>query len=206
MSSANPSDKAQRDRLVELEEQMLYLAEVPDSIRFLESRLEEITEKTDTIDVVAGRVEGLPIQELLARVNTLEGNIRRTVSYEYGDSSSGFVAHMEERINELDSSQKTLLEIINNMSEDFRATLDVVRNEIADVNARLNITIRAIANQAPAGGAILVIRVKILEPKPFCGQEMQRPWKTIFLTLSSTSWPQTWLSKKSKLHWQDAPV
>ena len=62
---------------------MLSLAEVPDSIRFLESRLEEITEKTDTIDVVVGRVEGLPIQKLLARVDTLEENIGRTVNYEY---------------------------------------------------------------------------------------------------------------------------
>ena len=46
---------------------MLYLVEVPNSIRFLESRFEEIAEKTDMIDVVAGRVEVLMIQELLAR-------------------------------------------------------------------------------------------------------------------------------------------
>ena len=70
MSSVDPSGKAQRDRLAELEEQMLYLAEVPDSIRYLESRLEEISEKAGTIDALAGRVEGLPIQELLARVDT----------------------------------------------------------------------------------------------------------------------------------------
>ncbi|KAA0046578.1 senescence-specific cysteine protease sag39 [Cucumis melo var. makuwa] len=76
---------------------------------------------------------------------------------------------MEECVNELDNSQKTLLEMINDMSEDFRATLDVVRNEIADVNARLNLTVRAITNQALAGGAISVSRVKIPEPKPFCG-------------------------------------
>ncbi|KAA0057471.1 uncharacterized protein E5676_scaffold216G001550 [Cucumis melo var. makuwa] len=148
---------------------MLYLAEVPDSVRFLESRLDEIAEKTDTINAVAGRVEGLPIQELLARVDTLEGNVGRTVKYEYGDSSSSFVAHMEECVNELDNSQKTLLEMINDMSEDFRATLDVVRNKIADVNARLNLTIRLMANQAPARGAIPVSRVNIPEPKPFCG-------------------------------------
>ncbi|KAA0055407.1 uncharacterized protein E5676_scaffold1428G00300 [Cucumis melo var. makuwa] len=125
MSSANPSGKAQRDRLVELEEQMLYLVEVPDSIRFLESRLEEIAEKNDMIDPVAGRVEGLSIQELLARVDTLEGTVGRTGSHERGDSSTGSVAHIEERVQELDNSQKTLLEMINDMSEDFRATLDV---------------------------------------------------------------------------------
>ncbi|TYK14923.1 uncharacterized protein E5676_scaffold1623G00160 [Cucumis melo var. makuwa] len=77
MSLANPSGKAQKDRLVELEEQMLYLVEVPNSIRYLESHVEEIFEKTDTIDAVAGRVEGLPIQKLLVRVDTLEVNVRR---------------------------------------------------------------------------------------------------------------------------------
>ncbi|KAA0063458.1 uncharacterized protein E5676_scaffold110G00320 [Cucumis melo var. makuwa] len=171
MSSSNPSGKAQKDRLVELEEQMLYLVEVPNSIRYLESRLDEISEKTNTIDAVAGRVEGFLIQELMTRVDALETtiNIRRTVNYERGDSSTGSVAHIEERVQELDSSQKALLEMINGMSEDFRATLDVVRNEIADVNARLSLTMRAMANQAPAGGAIPVSRVKIPKPKPFCG-------------------------------------
>ncbi|KAA0051361.1 uncharacterized protein E6C27_scaffold55G00850 [Cucumis melo var. makuwa] len=145
MSSSNPLGMAQKDRLVELEEQMLYLVEVPDSICYLESRLDEIFEKTNTIDVVAGRVEGFPIQELMTRVDALETtiNIGRTVNYERGDSSTGSVAHIEERVQELDSSQKTLLEMINDMSEDFRATLDVVRNEIADVNARLSLTIDA---------------------------------------------------------------
>ncbi|TYK23114.1 uncharacterized protein E5676_scaffold142G001050 [Cucumis melo var. makuwa] len=138
MSSSNPSDKAQKDRLVELKEKMLYLVELPDSIRYLESRLDEIFEKTDMID---------------AR----------------GDSSSGFAARMEERVTKLDSSQKTLLEMINDMSQDFRVTLDVVRNEITDVNARLNLKMRAMANQALAGGAISVSKVKITEPKPFCG-------------------------------------
>ncbi|KAA0059143.1 uncharacterized protein E6C27_scaffold430G00550 [Cucumis melo var. makuwa] len=171
MSSSNPSGKAQRDRLVEIEEQMLYLVEVPDSIRYLESRVDEISEKANMIDAVAGRVEGLPIKELLARVDALEENTnaRRTINYERGESSSGFAAHMEERVSELDNAQKTLLEMINGMSEDFKVTLDVVRNEIADVNARLSLTMRAMANQAPAGGTISASKVKVPEPKPFCG-------------------------------------
>ncbi|KAA0046894.1 uncharacterized protein E5676_scaffold298G00720 [Cucumis melo var. makuwa] len=131
---------------------MLYLVEVSDSIRYLESRLKEIFKK------LVKCVKGLLIQELLARVDTLEANVRRTVNYERGDSSSGFVAHMEKRVNELDSFQKTLLDMRNGMSEDFRATLDVVRNGITDVNARLNLTVRAMANQAPVEGAILYFR------------------------------------------------
>ncbi|TYJ96946.1 uncharacterized protein E5676_scaffold220G00560 [Cucumis melo var. makuwa] len=113
------------------------------------------------------RVEGLLIQELLARVDTLEGNVGRTGSHERRDSSTGSV-HIEERVQELDSSKKKLLEMINGMWDDFRATLDVVRSEIADMNARLELTMRAMANQVPARGAILVSRAKIAEPKPFC--------------------------------------
>ncbi|KAA0066690.1 senescence-specific cysteine protease sag39 [Cucumis melo var. makuwa] len=148
---------------------MLYLVKVPDFIHYLESRLGEISEKTDIIDAVAGRVEGLPIQELLARVDTLEANVGRLGNYEYGDSSSGFVAHMEGRVNEVDNAKKTLLEMINDMSEDFRATFDVIRNEIADVKTRMSLTMRAMANQIPVGGAVPVTKVKVPEPKPFCG-------------------------------------
>ena len=77
--------------------QMLYLVEVLYSSRFLEPRLEEIDEKADMIDVVTGRIEGLSIQELLARVNILEGKVERTGSYERGDSLTGSVAHIEDR-------------------------------------------------------------------------------------------------------------
>ncbi|KAA0033567.1 hypothetical protein E6C27_scaffold2458G00030 [Cucumis melo var. makuwa] len=162
---------------------MLYLVEVPDSIRYLEARLEEISEKADTIDVVTGRVEGLPIQELLARVDTLEANVGRTINYEYEDSLSGFVAHMEGRVNELDSSQKTLLKMINGMLEDFRATLDVVRNEIAYVNTILSLTMRAMANQVPVGGVVPVFKVKVPELKPLCGVRDAKALKNFIFNL-----------------------
>ena len=71
---------------------MLYQVEVTDSIHFLKSHLEENFEKADTIYVVASRLDGLSIQELLARVDTLEVNVGRTGNYEHGDSSPSFVA------------------------------------------------------------------------------------------------------------------
>ncbi|KAA0042097.1 uncharacterized protein E5676_scaffold306G003620 [Cucumis melo var. makuwa] len=166
MSSADPSGKAQRDRLAELEEQMLYLIEVPDSIHYLESRLEEISKKAGTIDAVAGRVEGLPIQELLARVDTLEVNInvRRTVNYERGDSSSGFATHMEERVT----------------------TLDVVRNEIAYVNKRLSLTMRAMANQVPVGGTVPV--TKYFKATNTVTEEAKVTLTTIYLCEDAKLW------------------
>ncbi|TYK07554.1 uncharacterized protein E5676_scaffold544G00250 [Cucumis melo var. makuwa] len=59
--------------------------------------------------------------------------------------------------------------MINGMSEYFQATINVIRNEIADVNTRLNLTMRAMANQVLVGRAVLITKVKVLEPKPFCG-------------------------------------
>ena len=171
MSTAKRASKTHEERLVGIEEQMLHLMEVPDSIRFMEERLEEVSERAAAVDAVSGRLDGLPIQDLLARVDMLESQIQRigNVPYERGDSSSGSVARMEERVMELDNSQKDIIEMINGMSEDFRATLDVVRNEIVEVNTKVNLTMRALANQAPAGGAMAVGKIKIPEPKPFCG-------------------------------------
>ena len=76
---------------------------------------------------------------------------------------------MEERVEELDSSQKAIIQMVTDLLEDFRATLDVIRTEIADVSTRMNLTMRAVENQTPTGGAVQFNRVKILEPKPFCG-------------------------------------
>ena len=73
---------------------MLYLVEVPDSIRSLETQLNEISKKVDVDDVVSDCLDGLSIQDLLIRIDTLESIIVRTrnVTYERGDSSSGSAA------------------------------------------------------------------------------------------------------------------
>ena len=77
---------------------MLHLVEVLDSIQFLEKRCEKVSKKADVIDVVASCLDGLTIQEWLIRFDTLESRIVKTgnVIYEHGDSSSSYVAHIEE--------------------------------------------------------------------------------------------------------------
>ena len=159
--------KTHDERLVGIEEKMLHLVEVLDSIRFLEMRLK----KVDVIDVVSIRLNGLPIQDLLARVDTLESQIIRTgnVTYKRGDSLSGSATRMEERVIKLDNFHKNIMEVINGMTKNFLATLDVVRNEIVEVNTKVNLTIRVLANHVPTGGIITIGKIKIPEPKPFCG-------------------------------------
>ena len=71
--------------------------------------------------------------------------------YKRGDSSTSSVAHIEEHLFELDSFQKTIMEMINDMSEDFWVSLDIVRNKITDVNMRVNLTIASNGN--PTGNS-----------------------------------------------------
>lgn len=54
--------------------------------------------------MVVGHLDGMFVQELMLRVEALETNATRPSSFERGDSSTGSVAHMEECIEELDSS------------------------------------------------------------------------------------------------------
>ena len=65
MSLTKQLNKSHADRLVEIEEQMQYLQEVPDSIRFLDEQVKELADKTLAIDAIKGRLDGLPIQEIM---------------------------------------------------------------------------------------------------------------------------------------------
>ena len=109
MSTAKRVSKTHEERLVGIEEQMLHLMEIPNSIRFMEERIEEVSERAEVVDAVSGRLNGLPIQDLLARVDTLESQIQRieNVPYERGDNSSGSIARMEERVMEKITLRKT---------------------------------------------------------------------------------------------------
>ena len=71
-----------------------------DSIRSLETQLNEISKKVVAIDAVSSCLDELPIQKLLTKFDTLESLIVRTenVTYECGDSSSSSATHMEERV------------------------------------------------------------------------------------------------------------
>ncbi|KAA0043300.1 uncharacterized protein E5676_scaffold129G00830 [Cucumis melo var. makuwa] len=164
---------------------MLYLVKVSNSIRFLESRFEEIAEKTDMIDAVAGCVEGLPIQELLARVDTLEGNIVRTGSHEHGNSSTGSVAHIKER----------------------------KCNRRCECETE-NLTMRAMKNQAPTGGAIPYFRVtntvteeaKVMLATMHLTEDTKLWWRSRYVDMQEGHYTiDTWDALKRELRSQFFP-
>ena len=50
---------------------MQYLQEVLDSIRYLDERVKELADKTLAIDTIMGQLDGLPIQEIMYRMDNL---------------------------------------------------------------------------------------------------------------------------------------
>lgn len=55
----------------------------------------------------------------MMRIDTLEVKVERPVNLEHRDSSTGFVTHMEQRVGELDNSQKLLMHMIIDLSKDL---------------------------------------------------------------------------------------
>ena len=65
MLTTKSTPKSQADRLTLIEEEILFLKEVPDTIRFLEERVTELTGKVVQIDAMGDRLDGLPIAKLM---------------------------------------------------------------------------------------------------------------------------------------------
>ena len=146
MSSTKQLNKFHVDRLVEIEEQMQYLWEVPNSIRFLDERVKELADKTLAVDTIKGRLDELPIQEIMYRMENLEIKTTKNGGFERGDSSTGSTGLIEERVDGLDSSQKAMFQMVIELSEDVKVALDVVRVEMADISARVNVAVRTVEN------------------------------------------------------------
>ena len=110
MSMTKQFNKSHANRPVDIEEQMLYLQEVLDNLRYEDEHVKELVVlMEDWIDIVAICLDGMPIQELMFRVDTLEEIATRVGGFERGDSLTGSVAQIKERVNGLDSSQKVVV-------------------------------------------------------------------------------------------------
>ena len=94
MSTTKSTLKLQADRLTLIEE-MLFLKEVSDTVRFLETEVMELNGKVVEIDVMGNRLDGLPIKELMFRVASLEERVAPTSSSRPAGSPDSSVAHKE---------------------------------------------------------------------------------------------------------------
>ncbi|KAA0061385.1 reverse transcriptase [Cucumis melo var. makuwa] len=115
------------------------------------------------IDAVASRVKGLQIQELLARVDTLEENVERTGSHEREGSSTGSVACIEERVQE----------VTNTVAEEAKVTLATMH---LSKDAKLWWRSRIWKHVKQFAGLMLDIRDMSKKDKVFCFVEGLKPW------------------------------
>ena len=86
MSAAKQLGKSQANRLAGIEDQLLCMSEVLDRMGLLDSRMNEIATKADRIDEMAGRLEAMPIPELMTRVEVLEDRATTAGGFEHRDS------------------------------------------------------------------------------------------------------------------------
>ena len=124
MSATKSTPKAQADRLTLIEEEMLFLKEVPDTLRFLEARVTELTGKVVEIDAMGNRLNGLPIAELMFRVASLEKRVAPSSSPKPSGSLDSSVAHKEGRGEEFDMLQNTMMNLFIGLADEFRTTMD----------------------------------------------------------------------------------
>ena len=143
MSTTKSTPKSQADRLTLIDEEMLFLKEVPDTVRFLEAQMTELNGKVVEIDTMGNRLDGLPIKELMFRVASLEERVTPTSSSRPAGSPDSSIAHKEGRGEEFDELQNTMLKLFNGLADKFRATIDAIPEKIADMNTRIGVTMKA---------------------------------------------------------------
>ena len=97
---------------------MLFLKEVPDTIRFLEERVTELNGKVVQIDAMGNRLDGLPIAELMFRVSSLEERVAPTSNSRPSGSPDSSVAHKEGHGEEFDVLQNTMMSLFNGLADE----------------------------------------------------------------------------------------
>ena len=155
MSATKSTPKAQADQFMLIEEEMLFLKEVPDTLRFLEARVIELSGKVVEIYAMDNRLDGLPIAELMYRVTSLEERVAPTSSPKPSGSPDSSVAHKEGRGEEFDVLQNTMMSLFNGLADEFRTTIDDIQEKMASMSTRIEVIMKAMegvtAGQTNAG-------------------------------------------------------
>lgn len=158
------------------------------TIRYLDEHVKELAVKIDTINAISGRVHGVPIQQLIHKVENLEEKTTKISGLEWGDNLTSSVAQIKERVEGIDNSQKGFVHVVGTFWRRQENTCLMVSAEMTDLGTRLNLTTRAVGNHAPTWGSMQFYKGKMSEPKPFCGGSRCQNPKEFYLL------PQTILS------------
>ena len=167
MSTTKSTPKAQADRLMLIEEEMLFLKEVPDTLRFLEKRVIEMSEKVVEIDAMGNRLDGLPIAELMFRVTSLEERVAPTSSPKSSGSSDSSIAHIEGRGEEFDVLQNTMMSLFNGLADEFRTKFDDIQDRMASMSTRIEVTMKAVENDTAGQTNVGSNKLRFPDPRAF---------------------------------------
>ena len=146
MSATKSTPKAQADWLTLIEEEMLFLKEVPDTLRFLEAWVTELSGKVIEIDAMGNCLDGLLNPEMMFRVTLLEERVAPTSSPKPSRSLDSSVAHKEGRGEEFDVLQNTMMSLFNGLAYEFRTTIDDIQERMASMSTRIEVTMKAVEN------------------------------------------------------------
>ncbi|XP_022975706.1 uncharacterized protein LOC111475733, partial [Cucurbita maxima] len=169
MSTTKSTPKAQADRLTLIEEEMLFLKEVPYTLRFLEARVTELSDKVVGIDAMGNRLDGLPIAELMFRVTSLEERVAPTSSPKPSGSPDSSVAHKEGRGEEFDVLQNTMMSLFNGLADEFRTTIDDIQERMASMGTRIEVTMKAVENVTAGQTNTGSSKLRFPDPRAFKG-------------------------------------
>ena len=174
---------------------MLFLKEVPDTVRFLEAQVTELNGKVVEIDAMGNRLDGLPIKELMFRVASLEERVSPTSSTRPASSPDSSVAHKEGRGEEFDELQNTMIKLFNGLADEFRTTIDAIQEKMAEMNTRIGVTMKAVENVTAGQTHTGSNKLKFLDPRPQTpdpskGTRTSKSWRTSSLMSNSTLKPQ----------------
>ena len=97
----------------------------------------ELNEKVREIDAMGNRLDGLPIKELIFRVDSFEEIVAPTSSSRPADSPDSSVAHKEGRGKEFDELQNTMMKLFNGLADKFRTTIDAIQEKMTKMNTRI---------------------------------------------------------------------
>lgn len=153
--------------LLENEEQMLFLREVPDNI-FVISTVWDFEQNLND-----WHLQWTFAPQNASPINDDEGWVRKKSSYENGSfkhSRSSFLALLptwEECVYELDSSEKEMAQILTNLTENVRATFNIVTSKVEILEVKVN----------------LIMGVVVLEHKTFFEVRDAKALKKIMLNL-----------------------
>ena len=169
MSTTKLALKSQADRLTLIEEKMLFLKEVPDTIRFLKARVKELNGKVVEIDAMGNRLDGLPIAELMFRVTSLEEKVAPTSCPRPSGSPDSYVAHKERRGEEFDVLQNTMMSLFNGLADEFKTTIDDIQEKMSAMSTRIEVTMKAVENFSAGKTNTRSNKWKFPDPRPFKG-------------------------------------